>query len=273
MENKKILENITVIVPVHELNDETTILLQKAVNSVYEQEHQVKIAIVCPKEIEDVILAKIEQRDDLPNTILINDGEIDFCSQINFAVSKIDTEYFSILELDDEYSKTYFNNVVDYSNEYTNAAAFLPVIAITNNNGQVVHFVNEGPWSQGFAEDIGKLDMAALFQYDSFLISGAVIKKEAFEEVGGLKKDIKVYFIYEFLLRFVNNDHQSVVIPKLGYKHLTGREGSLFQQYKDADNGIKPKEVKFYFDSAKREYFFNPNEIERSIEYSESETE
>ena len=48
-------------------------------------------------------------------SIVENDGETDFCSQINFGVSKLDTEWFSILEIDDEFSKIWISNFNKYS--------------------------------------------------------------------------------------------------------------------------------------------------------------
>jgi len=100
------------------------------------------------------------------------------------------------------------------------------------------------------------------------MISGGIFKTEDYLESGGLKSDIKLYFNYEFLLRFINDDFKTMVIPKLGYKHLTDREGSLFKSYTDPVKGIKREEAIFFKNAAKKEYFFNPNIITRNIKYS-----
>jgi hypothetical protein len=45
-------------------------------------------------------------------------------------------------------------------------------------------------------------------------------------------------------------------IPKIGYKHTNLREGSIFWNYKNGDNRLTQDEVKFWIDSAKKEYYF-----------------
>jgi len=270
MENKL---DITVLVPVHELYDETTQdLFGKALSSVVDQETKIsKILVVCP-DLQTLVdeIEKVASKVGVEIEIVKHLKSTDFCTQVNFGVSKVETKYFSILELDDEYSKTYFNNVKLYSEskEYKDTAMFIPLTVLVDGDGKLIQFINEGVWAQGFSEVHGKLDLNTLLTHNSFMISGAIINKESFEEVGGLKANIKVHFIYEFLLRFINNDHESVVIPKISYKHLINRKGSLFNQYQDASTGIKPEEGKFFLETAKKEYLFNPNEIERDIVYS-----
>jgi hypothetical protein len=262
--------DISIIIPVHKLDDKSAPLLETAIRSVKEQKQQVKqIIIVAPKEVAEneiiVNYAKILAGD---ISIAINSGETDFCSQINFGVSQVETKYFSILELDDEYSNGYFKNVEEYLEAYPNTSGYLPITVMVNKDYQATHYVNEAVWAQGFSEQLGFLDMTSLLQYDNFMISGGVFSKEAFEEVGGLKSDIKLYFNYEFLLRFINSDFSTMVIPKLGYKHLTDRDDSLFKLYTDPINGIKHDEALFFKSAAKKEYFFNPNIITRTIKYS-----
>jgi hypothetical protein len=57
-------------------------------------------------------------------------------------------------------------------------------------------------------------------------------------------------------------------IPRLGYKHVNLREGSIFWNYKFGENVMVEDEVKFWIQAAKREYFFIDD---RSINYN-SET-
>ena len=45
-------------------------------------------------------------------------------------------------------------------------------------------------------------------------------------------------------------------IPRLGYKHTNMREGSLFWNYKFGNEKMLDEEVKFWVQSAKKEYFF-----------------
>ena len=45
-------------------------------------------------------------------------------------------------------------------------------------------------------------------------------------------------------------------IPKLGYKHTNMREGSIFWNYKHGENKMLEDEVKFWVQTAKKEFFF-----------------
>ena len=55
-----------------------------------------------------------------------------------------------------------------------------------------------------------------------------------------------------------------MTIPRIGYKHVNLREGSIFWSYKNGELPLTNDEVKFWVDSAKKEYFFT---IDRNINY------
>ena len=84
-----------------------------------------------------------------------------------------------------------------------------------------------------------------------------VMKKTSFEDLGGLKDNILLTFIYEFFLRATYNDVQILTVPKLGYKHTNMRMDSLFWTYRFKENHkIEAENAKFWVDTAKKEYFF-----------------
>ena len=56
--------------------------------------------------------------------------------------------------------------------------------------------------------------------------------------------------MYEFLLRALNNACKVFTIPKIGYKHLATREGSLFDGYLKT---MPVPERKFWFETAMKE--------------------
>ena len=117
----------------------------------------------------------------------------------------------------------------------------------------------------GFSEDVGYLDNSTLLKYQNFQISGMIMKKSAFESMGGMKSSMKLTFNYEFLLRATYNDVVIMSIPKVGYKHTNQRPNSLFWNYKNnGDDIISQDEAKFWIDSAKQEYFFQQD---RKIEF------
>ena len=96
-----------------------------------------------------------------------------------------------------------------------------------------------------------------------------VIRKDLFVENGMIKSNFKLTFGYEFLLRMTQNSVKFMTIPKIGYKHMNLREGSIFWNYKNGDDVITPDEVKFWVESAKKEFFFIND---RAIKYESQES-
>ena len=60
-----------------------------------------------------------------------------------------------------------------------------------------------------------------------------------------------------------------MTIPRIGYKHMNMREGSLFWNYKYGEKGMTENEIKFWIDSAKKEYFFT-NQRDIKYEFQEN---
>jgi hypothetical protein len=256
--------NISVIIPVHELNEQTKELFNNAIQSVVTQTVTPdELIIVVPKGSETAKKVKSADFGDFKKyvTIAENDGATDFASQINYGVSVCKTEWFSILEFDDEYAKIWFKNVVEYKNAHTNVDIFMPIIVDVDSNNQFLGFTNEAVWAQSFSDELGILDNNALLAYQNFNIDGIVMKKSIYEDFGGFKPSIKLTFIYEFLLRMTFKDAKVMVIPRFGYKHLNQREGSLFASYKET---LDPAEARWWLSTAKKEYYF-PND--RKITY------
>jgi len=272
--------NISIIIPVHEFNDNVSHYFSNAVESVMIQEELSelpKILIVHDKKIEKDIIGFVESQkrkyqDKLEIELLSNDGEIDFQSQINLGVEKVETEYFSILELDDEYNRKYFKNVIKYIKYYPDIDIFLPIIIEVDLNGNAQKFTNEFVWAQmvvGENGEMGYFNSDAIKQNSDIKISGSVMKKDSFKSIGGLKKNIKLTFNYEFILRAINNGLSVYTIPKLGYKHLNGRDGSLFNSYL---NDMSLPERKFWYDTAiKESNFINERNIDLSKLYISEE--
>jgi GT2 family glycosyltransferase len=253
---KETIENtgISVVVPVHELNDETKKMFANAVKSVNDQFVKPDyIIVVVPKDSDAHKFMKDYKFEGVPAIIAENDGETDFSSQVNFGVSQCKTEWFSILEFDDEYGNIWFKNVVEYQKAYPNTELFMPIIVDVDDQSSFVGFTNEAVWANSFSDELGVLDNNALLTYQNFNIDGMVIKKSVYDEFGGFKPSIKLTFIYEFLLRMTFKDVKVMVIPKFGYKHVNQRDGSLFANYKQS---IDPVEAKWWLATAKKEYYF-----------------
>jgi hypothetical protein len=125
------------------------------------------------------------------------------------------------------------DNVIKYRNDEPQVTIFLPMILDVTPQNQFLNFTNEAVWASQFSDEMGFLDNASLLRYQNFNIDGMAVLKEAYEEFGGLKESIKLSFIYEFLLRMTHNSCVVMVIPRLAYKHINEREGSLFSNYKN----------------------------------------
>jgi hypothetical protein len=129
-------------------------------------------------------------------------------------------------------------------------------------------FTNEATFAQNISSEMGILTNETLQTFQNFQTSGMVFRKEKFLEVGGFKSNLKLTFGYELFLRLTHNSARIMTIPRIGYKHMNLREGSIFWNYKNGDNRITQDEAKFWIDSAKKEYFFTN---ERDINYEPQE--
>jgi glycosyltransferase involved in cell wall biosynthesis len=179
-----------------------------------------------------------------------------YCSQVNHGIKNAKGEWISLFEFDDEYSSIWFDNVKKYSESYPSVQMFLPVVVETDEKGVFAGFTNEATFAANFTQEMGFLTNETLQDYQNFQTAGSVIKKEVIEDFGGFKPSIKLTFVYEFLLRLSYNSVSIMTIPRLGYKHTNMREGSIFWNYKFGDVKMLEDEVKFWVQTAKKEYFF-----------------
>ena len=193
-----------------------------------------------------------------------NEGKTDFGSQVNYGVSKAKSKWISILEFDDEYASIWFKNVKVYMDAYPEVDGFLPIVVDVDGKGVFAGFTNEATFAASMNTEIGILSNDMLLSYQNFQTSGIVLKKETYEDFGGFKPSFKLTFIYEFLLRLTYNSVSIMTIPRLGYKHTNMREGSIFWNYKFGEEKMIEDEVKFWIQTAKKEFFFIED---RNIKY------
>lgn len=195
---------------------------------------------------------------------VIYDGETNFASQMNFGIKNCKTEWISFFEFDDEYSPIWFKNVQLYIQSYPDVQVFLPVVVEVDSKGGFAGFTNEATFAANFTQEMGFLTNETLLNFQNFQASGGVYKKSVLEDFGGFKSSIKLTFSYEFLLRLTYNSVKIMTIPRLGYKHVNLREGSIFWNYKFSSDKMLDDEVKFWIQTAKKEYFFT---ADRAIKY------
>ena len=257
--------NISVILPIHEWTDKLEDYLKTAIESVATQRVQPDELLVVrssdkklKKFLEDFDFGVLK---DITKVIENPTGQYDFQTQLNYGVSKCETEYFTFLEYDDQFSQIWIKNAVDYIKAYPEVGVFLPIVFECDEQGNFLSFSNENVWVANVSEEVGFLDNNTLQRIQNFNFDGMVVKKSLYEENGGLKTNMKLTFTYEFLLRMSYLSIPIMVIPKLGYKHLNARTNSLFDHYK---NTIDIVESKFWINKAKKEYFFTED---REITY------
>jgi hypothetical protein len=194
--------------------------------------------------------------------------EPSYASQVNYGVRLAKSKWISLFEFDDEYSSIWFKNVAKYIESYPDYDAFLPIVVDTTDKEMFAGFTNEATFAANFSSEMGVLTNETLQQYQNFQPSGIVIKKDKFIDFGLIKPSIKLTFGYEFFLRMTHNSVKIMSIPKIGYKHTNLREGSIFWNYKNGVDVLTDDEVKFWVDSAKKEYFFIND---RAIKYEPQE--
>lgn len=259
------MKNITVILPIHTLEGSYKEMLDNSLKSVEDFHDDVKLTIVCPPSVKSE-LNNLSQK--LEINILTNNGNLDFCSQVNLGITNCDTEWFSILEIDDEFKPSWIKSVNEYVNENPDVDVFLPIVKDINVEGKFLNFTNESAWAYGFTEKQGFLDNEVLLDFQNYQTSGGLYKTKVIIENGMFKENIKLTFSYEFLLRLTHNGVKIMTIPKIGYQHVNFREDSLFWSYKNNEKTkLTEPEVKFWLETAKKEFFFKNK---RDVNYVES---
>lgn len=255
------MTNIDILIPVHVTNDTVNDYLDRAIESVVNaQKHyehgKLNITVVCPSSVTNGIKEVLSKWENMVQiSCFINNGNTDFCSQVNAAVLSdnfMGSEYFSILEFDDEYAPKWFKMAHDYYYGNEDVSIFLPVNACIDPTG-AWQFGNEMVLATSFSNNIGFIDFDCLENCSTFNLTGAIFNTNDFRQMGGYKPSIKVAFNYELLLRMTSKDLKAYVVPKEGYYHRIGRPDSLIDEYSKT---LTDEEISKYFDLAKREYTY-----------------
>ena len=243
------MKEIAILIPIHKIDgkDEQE-MVNKAISSVNDCQTNCQCElhkyVILGSDCGGVILP-------VDCTVLKNDGDSDFCSQINYGAKNITEDYFSILEFDDEYSPKWFSMFEKYYYTHEDVSVFLPINVDSFSNEGYRQFGNEAPWAMQFSQELGFIDFKCLENYYSVNLTGGVFNRNDFLSVGGLKPSIQVAFNYEFLLRLTNKKLKVYVIPKEGYHHVIGRSGSLMDVCAEK---FTQEEVDKWYALAKEEY-------------------
>ena len=260
------MKKISIILPVHKFDELYKEMFLNAIGSISEFYDDVKLLIICPPQFRSEITPLLSATWDVD--IIVNNDKTDFCTQVNKGIEKCKTEWFTILEIDDEFKRIWFTSMNQYMNENPTVDVFLPIVKDVSVEGNFLSFTNESTWAYGFTGEQGVLDNEVLMDFQNYQISGALYKTQLVKDLGMFKDNIKLTFGYEFFLRLTHNNARIVTVPKIGYQHVNFREDSLFWLYKNDDSyKLSEKEVKFYIETAKKEFFFK---TKREVIYVET---
>ena len=238
---------------------------KKAIDSVKNQKVEIEELVIVHTP-EESLVEFINSFDfgNLSVQKLVWNETPNYSAQINYGIKNSKGTWVSLFEFDDEYSSIWFDNVSKYSEVYPDVQMFLPVVVETDDKGVFAGFTNEATFAANFTQEVGFLTNETLQDYQNFQTAGSVFKKTLIDDFGGFKPSIKLTFIYEFLLRLTHNSVSIMTIPRLGYRHINLREGSIFWNYKFGQEKMVDEEVRFWIQTAKREYFFVED---RAIKY------
>lgn len=184
-------------------------------------------------------------------------------------------EAFSIVEVDDALGANWYWNASEYMEENEEVGIFLPLLK-NWQNGALQGLMNDACWAEGFAEEAGKFDMNLLLRYNCANPLAALYKVEELEEYSEeredgrlypMKESIRVSNYYEFFLRMVYNDIKVMTVPRIGYDfridetgefhHSSSKVPSNLSAIPSEKGGVTMKELQFWMELAKKEYFFD----------------
>lgn len=245
------MNKITILIPLHKYNEMVKSYLTNALGSIERNSKNTDI-VLSPVVVGPEDVCNSVKSDGFNVKTLVNLGDTDFCSQVNFGAKNCETEYFSILEFDDEYTDKWFKMFKEYYHTNEDVSLFLPINVQMDVEDGSYKFENEIIWASAFSNEIGFIDNDCLQHYVAFNITGGVFNTSDFIKIGMLKPSIKVAFSYEFLLRLTNKQLKAYVVPKEGYKHRLKMEDSLLLKNME----LSDIEIDKWFRLAKRESIY-----------------
>ena len=210
-----------------------------------------------------------------------------FNESLNYAIGN-QYEFFSVIEPEDVLDSNWYNTVLKYASKKSAIDGFMPIMKEVSN-GNFLGFFNEACWVDGYAEVAGTFDLQLLMRFNCVNITGAVFKTESLKTYGVevtpgdfkvLKENFKLSFAYEFFLRMIYDDLKFFTIPRLGYEHridvpvsnidpFSSKVPRNLSSWPEEKGGMTQEEIKFWNDSAKKEYFIARHD--RKVEYKKRE--
>jgi hypothetical protein len=194
-------------------------------------------------------------------------------------------KWFSVIDKEDVVEANWVYNFDRFSTEKEGVSVFFPIVRQVSAGNMTGH-LNEATWLEGKAEVSGQADLQLLMSWNCLSPTGCMLKvediKEYSEEREGkyypFKEGMSIASSYEFFLRMIYEDLKTYTIPRYGYQMRMDVNSSTFDRFSSKipsnitsiskeNGGLTAKEIGFWMEQAKSEYFMSED---REIEYEET---
>lgn len=194
-------------------------------------------------------------------------------------------KWFSVIDKEDVVEANWVYNFDRFSTEKEDVSVFFPIVRQVSAGNMTGH-LNEATWLEGKAEVSGQADLQLLMSWNCLSPTGCMLKiediKEYSEEREGkyypFKEGMSIASSYEFFLRMIYEDLKTYTIPRYGYQMRMDVNSSTFDRFSSKipsnitsiskeNGGLTAKEIGFWMEQAKSEYFMSED---REIEYEET---
>lgn len=194
-------------------------------------------------------------------------------------------KWFSVIDKEDVVEANWVYNFDRFSTEKEDVSVFFPIVRQVSAGNMTGH-LNEATWLEGKAEVSGQADLQLLMSWNCLSPTGCMLKvediKEYSEEREGkyypFKEGMNIASSYEFFLRMIYEDLKTYTIPRYGYQMRMDVNSSTFDRFSSKipsnitsiskeNGGLTAKEIGFWMEQAKSEYFMSED---REIEYEET---
>jgi hypothetical protein len=186
------------------------------------------------------------------------DGKKSYVELFNKAYTSVKSGYIMFMNIDDTITPKYITDLKAHISAYPDVSAFLPIVHEVDDENMTIGLKNESAWVHGQMTTSGIMDFEALKSKPTMSLAGLTLKVDKNKQFF-LKKNIKVHYNYEWVLRYLNSGNKLMVVPKIGVKHCVTKS-DYYLSAKD----MGKDELKFWYNISKKEYYF---EEDREITY------
>lgn len=266
-------KSVDLLIYTHGLNDEQIASIRNIADKPF-------YTLVKRTEKGEIIQEKIEAKNKLNYLIVPCENALNlskiFNKTFNLALES-GYDLMSLAEAEDSFSLRWFELAEKYGNEKSEISIMLPLIR-NSINGTFTGLLNEAAWAEGMSEEAGKVDINLLLRFNCVNPLGAVYKLQPIKEYSEVSKENENYYLpmkeslklshyYEFFLRMIYNDLKVMTVPRMGYELRIVRKEVYsdstcklpqdITSYPADRGGVSPDEGRYWFELAKKEYFFD----------------